>query len=327
MGKYASERMVELGHKAKKITDAVRMPPEGLNVPGPGKPMHDPRSLWPLESSFTVALESKRVDPIVTCRANGTAKPDVIDGTRTTMHLCDINVRRLAVGLDPLWPMVRFVNGTDEEMKLLRLQLNAERRADTASTLAYKFADLYAAGAGTDMATIATAACVSTDLVRALLCFPSFSVTVKEALERDLPVEAALAFADIPREEHEGVLASVMAQLGHLPSADRTPRKVKAAVKEAMRDEPVTDRAKGLPRKKLERVWEMVEDHLETTDPLSMLTTGAEWLAFTKGLRLAVGGDLSCLEGLPDDLIATVKGAMAKQKPGRKPGKKEADGE
>lgn len=213
---------------------------------------------------------------------------------------------------------------TDLEIWQWREEENADPLAvpDPPSVLSVTFRQMVALGATHEELARRHGNGFTADIVEALCRMPNLDPSLVSRFDsEEVPIAALGAVLDAPRDEQGALLDSIMVPLDHLPKEERTKRKIKAAIKEATRDEPVKETTKMLPRRKLDRVWEAVEERLN--DPDDNKARGEKWEAFVKGIRFVIGGDPDALEGLPDYLIVTVKAAMAARKPGRKSNKAE----
>ena len=222
--------------------------------------------------------------------------------------------------------------GSDLEMLAWRVEENSDDLAepDTLSVLSATFRAMEGQGMEHDAIATVYGHGYTAETVETLCRMPNLYPSVVARFDSwEIPLEAMAAVLDEPHDEAAqlAMCDSIMVPLDHLPEEKRTKRRVKAAIKEATRDEPAKDRVVGLPRKKLERVWEAVEKKLDLSGDKHTAGESITWEVSAKMLRFVIGGDPDALEGLSSDLIATVTQALAKQKPGRKSGKKEADGE
>ena len=269
-GPNAAERLKQSGIDAAKGT-AVLVDPSDLFLAPEGHPLHDPRSLWPVDQSLVAAINSGTVRPTVVVRDDGIPKGakvrrlTVIDGSRRSKATIEIN-RTTKEGRKV---EVQIVSGDDKEMLLLRLQLNGQRRDETPTTLAYKFKQGEKAGLTLD------------EMCRAYGCtrlvamqvqrFPQCAANVRAAFDSgELPIEVLGNFVDVPPEEQAAFFSKVKAALppGVTASAAaggkvsvEAARKAVLATKRAEGRKKTVKRLKSLPSVQLLAMAKSLDSH------------------------------------------------------------------
>ena len=255
-GLNAADRLKASGIDAGKGT-AIFVDPDDLFFPPEGHPLHDPRSLWPVDMGLVESIKSGQLKPVVTVRDDGIPKRSkkrrltVIDGGRRSKALIWINED----GRESRKVEIVLVSGEDREMLLLRLRLNGHRRDETPSTLAYKFKQGEAAGI--DLAELCKAYGCSLRLAEQVKRFPQCRKSVREAFDSGrLPLEVLGHFVDVPPEEQEEFLRRTLEKLpkdasgaAAVAGARKAVRGAKRAEKRVKTEKP----AKSLPSAFLQR--------------------------------------------------------------------------
>lgn len=238
-GLNAADRLKAGGIDAGKGT-AIYVDPDDVFLAPPDHPLHDLRSLWPVDSDLADAIDRGVLRPHITVRDDGIPKGGkkrrltCIDGSRRTKATALVNEHRLSRKLAPLKVQVDIVSGTDAEMMLLRLRLNGQRRDETPSTLAHKLAQ--GEKAGLKLEEMAAAYGCSVKLANLALRFRQCAAKVRAAFDSgELPLEVLGAFVDVPPEEQEAFLGAV--RVAARGGDTSSPAKAKKAVLKAKKKE------------------------------------------------------------------------------------------
>lgn len=215
MAKSVAERLNAVGISASRGTITL-LDPEALTVVTDKKHvLYDPRVDLPLEEAMLQSLDEQGVLQPIRVRENGEkdGRPllEVIFGRRRTRHLCEVNRRRAERGLPPHKMPVTFVHGSDQEMLLLMLAENFQRKDDTPASAAWKVQT--AIKLGSTPKEVAGAIGCSEARVNNLLDFLNLHKEVQDAIEAgSLPIGAVQSFASLPREEQPAALQTALAE-------------------------------------------------------------------------------------------------------------------
>lgn len=312
-GTRHDERFADLGVTRSAIYEA---PPQAFTIAERGHYLFDPTSPKKPPEDLIKSVDEFGVLEPIECVTDG--NQIIVSKGRSRVRAClAANERREKRGDEPR--TVRYVlrpkgKVTDEQLTTEIDVENVHRRHSGPLDIAERIARYSTAGTPDDR--IAFLSGCKPSEVSSYARINTLAAGVRDAV-RDGRVawRVAITLDSLPRDEQVAALEGMEAR------GETRGSKGKQAAKEATGKGKSRsgDGSRMLPRKKLDRVWEAVEERL--SDPDDNKARGKEWETFRRAIRFYASGDTGELNGLPDYLIVTVKAAMAARKPGRKANK------